>query len=480
VSVRPIFTLVETSPAAVTFLSLDKNVLFELVAVGHDWRAGRALTLIDGHWDSEVTFSLQTVQEALRVPAGTRPNLVRSHYLAPALNDLEALGCVVQVAETVGQGRGGRITAFKLAVGPCPPWLAALDPRPVDLKPSPGAQVQAFSAADRQSFYRVLGSLLAQGHTPPRAFAQMHNAARKVGRDDIADVIAIVNGRIGDGLYLGDALKGFVPGIDVIWLNGPGTWEDFEMAFDRLIALTPLAEEVRHHGEAMLTTADMAYLFSLVDYADKCGLGAVQALSLLEESFLAFEYGPLASAVKAWRETGSVASFLNARIGFHAEAINTQATGRRVFGRLLEDIFSPPTPPRVDWARIAPDVLVNKLVASLIVDGPEAVMWSGRVTAMLTGVVSALCWRRDRGEIVLSPAVLAAHCDLARLIDLAWGGCLPETMRRQIQAYLTSLPYFPGDDGAQIIVRELSPATIDQHWYAERLAVQALGSIDAN
>lgn len=119
---------------------------------------------------------------------------------------------------------------------------------------------------------------------------------------------------------------------------------------------------------------------------------------------------------------------------------------------------------------------LTQMVVSLMDDsGGEGGMWKGRATAMLTGIMRALCWLRDNGILELNVGAMREFMNLDKIIDLADETKYPEMppqIRGSIKAYLRSLPGFQEDKG-----KNQGNTTRDQHGYLEMQFTKILGSL---
>ena len=118
---------------------------------------------------------------------------------------------------------------------------------------------------------------------------------------------------------------------------------------------------------------------------------------------------------------------------------------------------------------------LTQMVVSLMDDaGGDGAMWKGRATAMFTGVMRALVFLRDQGEIDLNISEIRDHLNLKRIIDLVDPKVrdLPQPVRKTINSYLTSLPGYQEDKGYK-----QSQTTLDQHGYLEMQFTKILGSL---
>ena len=116
---------------------------------------------------------------------------------------------------------------------------------------------------------------------------------------------------------------------------------------------------------------------------------------------------------------------------------------------------------------------LTHLVVSLMDDvGGDGAMWKGRASAMLAGVMRALCWLRDNRGQRLDTSVIRDHMNLRHMIALMDGSGIPEVHVSSIRAYLRSLPGYVEERGNK------QPQTaLDQHGYLEMQFTKILGSM---
>src|SRR5690606_5152850 len=96
------------------------------------------------------------------------------------------------------------------------------------------------------------------------------------------------------------------------------------------------------------------------------------------------------------------------------------------------------------------DSLTQMVVSLMDEAGGDGALWKGRATAMLTGVMRALCWLRDNGIVDLNVGEIRNFMNLDRVIDLADASKYPEMppeIRGSVKAYLKSLPGFNEEAG---------------------------------
>jgi intracellular multiplication protein IcmO len=119
---------------------------------------------------------------------------------------------------------------------------------------------------------------------------------------------------------------------------------------------------------------------------------------------------------------------------------------------------------------------LTQMVVSLMDDvGGDGAMWKGRATAMLTGIMRALCWLRDQGYLDLNVSEIRDHMALRRIIDLSdeqKHPDLPAHIRKSIRSYLTSLPGYVEEKK-----EKQAQTTLDQHGYLEMQFTKILGSL---
>ncbi|NDV52798.1 type IV secretory system conjugative DNA transfer family protein [Salipiger sp. PrR003] len=119
---------------------------------------------------------------------------------------------------------------------------------------------------------------------------------------------------------------------------------------------------------------------------------------------------------------------------------------------------------------------LTQMVVSLMDDaGGDGAMWKGRATAMLTGVMRALCWLRDEGHVDLNVGEIREFMSLRKIVDLGDVDKypdMPQPIRKTIKSYLTSLPGFQPEKGYK-----QAQTTLDQHGYLEMQFTKILGSL---
>lgn len=123
-----------------------------------------------------------------------------------------------------------------------------------------------------------------------------------------------------------------------------------------------------------------------------------------------------------------------------------------------------------------PDDTLTNMIVSLMDDaGGDGAMWKGRATAMLTGVMKAMVWLRDEGELDLNVGIIRDYMNLKKIISLSSERdypALPGDIRHMVKAYLTSLPGYAEEKGVK-----QAQTTLDQHGYLEMQFTRILGNL---
>lgn len=121
------------------------------------------------------------------------------------------------------------------------------------------------------------------------------------------------------------------------------------------------------------------------------------------------------------------------------------------------------------------DTLTQMVVGLMDDAGGDGAMWKGRATAMFTGVMRALCWLRDNGDIDLNVSEIRDHLELKRIIKLGDKGeypDMPQPIRKSIASYLGSLPGYQESKG-----EKQGGTTLDQHGYLQMQFTKILSSL---
>lgn len=91
------------------------------------------------------------------------------------------------------------------------------------------------------------------------------------------------------------------------------------------------------------------------------------------------------------------------------------------------------------------------------------VSWGGRTLLLLSIVLPALTYLRDRGDIQIDLIVLQESFSLERLVQLAYFSKLPDCISQKIIDYLNELPKYCMDDA---IRGQFSIIAIEVHNYS--------------
>jgi intracellular multiplication protein IcmO len=148
--------------------------------------------------------------------------------------------------------------------------------------------------------------------------------------------------------------------------------------------------------------------------------------------------------------------------------MNGNSSSDEKSGRLRSNTMNP-------FAVGSSDSLVQMIVSLMDDVGGDGAMWKGRATAMLTGIMYALCWLRDQGMIELNVGEIRDHMNLKKIIELADEGLfpdLPRKIRHSIRSYLTSLPGYQEDKK-----EKQAQTTLDQHGYLEMQFTRIFGNL---
>lgn len=121
------------------------------------------------------------------------------------------------------------------------------------------------------------------------------------------------------------------------------------------------------------------------------------------------------------------------------------------------------------------DSLTQMVVGLMDEVGGDGAMWKGRATAMFTGVMRALAWLRDQGKVDLNVGEIRDHLNIKKIIELSDTSKypeLPQSIRKSIRSYLTSLPGYVEEKKDK-----QGQTTLDQHGYLEMQFTKILGSL---
>lgn len=106
---------------------------------------------------------------------------------------------------------------------------------------------------------------------------------------------------------------------------------------------------------------------------------------------------------------------------------------------------------------------LNSLIVGLMRDaGGDGAMWKGRARTMLKGLLSALCYKRDKHGMLLDINVIRDYFPLDKIIALSRDTDLKSSARDPIKKYLLDLPGFSEDSA---LTGEIAPKAYEQHNY---------------
>lgn len=106
---------------------------------------------------------------------------------------------------------------------------------------------------------------------------------------------------------------------------------------------------------------------------------------------------------------------------------------------------------------------LNSLIVGLMREaGGDGAMWKGRARTMLKGLLSALCYKRDKYGMLLDINVIRDFFPLDKIISLSRDPELRSSARDPLRKYLLDLPGFTEDSA---VVGDISPKAYEQHNY---------------
>ncbi|MGB4101418.1 MAG: TraM recognition domain-containing protein [Alphaproteobacteria bacterium] len=117
--------------------------------------------------------------------------------------------------------------------------------------------------------------------------------------------------------------------------------------------------------------------------------------------------------------------------------------------------------------------LMNMIVSLMPDAGGDNAMWKERAVALMSALMPALTWKREKQGLLLDVGVVREHLELGPIIRLSRDRDLPERIVRGLQGYLATLPGFVdeafADDGTE------KPPSPDQPMYDLQVARQQHG-----
>lgn len=106
---------------------------------------------------------------------------------------------------------------------------------------------------------------------------------------------------------------------------------------------------------------------------------------------------------------------------------------------------------------------LTQMCVSLMDDaGGDGAVWKGRAVAMLGGIMRALVWKRDQGELDLNIGIIRDYLALDKIIELAADEMLPHNIRNAIVKYIAQIPGFDKSKGTK-----QAQQTMEQHGYLQ-------------
>jgi len=117
---------------------------------------------------------------------------------------------------------------------------------------------------------------------------------------------------------------------------------------------------------------------------------------------------------------------------------------------------------------------LTQMIVSLMPDaGGDNAMWKERAVALMSALMPALTWMRDKQGLLLDVGVVRAHLELGPIIRLSRDRNMPERIIRGLQGYLQTLPGYV--DEAFDEEGNEKPPSPDQPMYDLQVARQQHG-----
>ena len=117
--------------------------------------------------------------------------------------------------------------------------------------------------------------------------------------------------------------------------------------------------------------------------------------------------------------------------------------------------------------------LTNMIVSLMPDAGGDNAMWKERAVALMSALMPALTWKRDKAGLLLDVGVVRDHLELGPIIRLSRDRNLPERIIRGLQGYLQTLPGYV--DEAFDEEGNEKPPSPDQPMYDLQVARQQHG-----
>lgn len=115
---------------------------------------------------------------------------------------------------------------------------------------------------------------------------------------------------------------------------------------------------------------------------------------------------------------------------------------------------------------------LQELLVSLMDDGGGGGdMWKGRAISLISAIMMALVFMRDKGEILLDVDIIREYLILDTIIKMNKRKDLPPHIRASLRGYLVSLP------GYQEGIPKQNDTVMEQHGYLQMQFTKLLGSL---
>lgn len=105
---------------------------------------------------------------------------------------------------------------------------------------------------------------------------------------------------------------------------------------------------------------------------------------------------------------------------------------------------------------------LRSLIVGLMRDSGGDDMWKGMASAMMGGLLKALVYMRDAGQLNLDVSTIREYLPLDQIVRLSLRPELPESAIAPIKKYLQELPGYVEDEA---IIGRINPKVYEQHGY---------------
>lgn len=106
------------------------------------------------------------------------------------------------------------------------------------------------------------------------------------------------------------------------------------------------------------------------------------------------------------------------------------------------------------------EALRSLIVGLMRESGGDGDMWKGRASTMLKGLLKALVYKRNKGELNLDIEVIRDYMPLDKIVAMSTDENLPESAKSQIQKYLLELPGYSEEDAS---INQINGEAYKQH-----------------